>query len=241
MRFTDRLFAALTTVTATGCGSDLTIPSDSSGAGTGSAVATVDSSLGSGSAGRIEIELFPGEMVAREVHVENDDAEEKLTSRVTAIDPGAGTLTLELGALVVAYGADARFRTETESHESRATWEVSVQAALSGGSKPLIEARRNRPGTPQAPDDPTFVAADLRLENDDDGPKLELYVDGDNLESVSGESSAMLRVLGLRIEVNGRTQLREDDGDDNGGDDNGAGGDDGGQLAATSLKVEVDD
>ncbi len=233
MRFAHRFLTALTalaTATTVGaCSSDLTVPSDSNpGSATGSAVATVDSSLGSGGAGRIEIELFPGEMIAREVHVENGDDEEKLVSRVAAIDPGAGTVTLELGALVVSYGSGTRFRSGTESHESRTAWEAAVQSELSAGAAPLIEARRSRPGAPQAPDDRTFVAADLRLENDDDSAKLELYVDDDNLES-SGESSAVLRVLGLRIEVNGRTQLRED----NGGDDTG--------LAATSLKVEVDD
>ena len=229
MRFAHRFLTALTALTAAttvgACSSDLTVPSDSNpGSATGSAVATVDSSLGSGSAGRIEIELFPGEMVAREVHVENDDDEEKLVSRVTAIDPGAGTITLALGGLVVSYGSGTRFRTETESHESRTTWEAAVQSGLSAGAAPLIEARRNRPGAPQAPDDRAFAAADLRLENDDDAAKLELYVDGDNLED-SGASSAVLRVLGLRIEVNGRTQLREDNG--------------GGQPSGTSVEFEM--
>ena len=248
MRFIDRFLAGLTAITAatavTACGSDLTTPSDSNpGSATGSAVATVDSSLGSGSAGRIEIELFPGEMVAREVHVENDDDEEKLVSRVTAIDPVAGSLTLELGALVVSYGSDTRFRTETESHESRAAWEAAVQSAIGAGAPPLIEARRNRPAAPQAPDDRSFTAVDLRLENDDDAPKLELYVDNDNLASAGGESSVVLRVLGLEIEVNGRTQLREDngvdDGDNSGGDDNGGGNDDGGQPSGTSVEFEM--
>ena len=55
-----------------------------------------------------------------------------------------------------------------------------------------------------------------------DEPKIEIYVDDDNLESVSGNSIAVLRVLGLTIEVNGRTQLGEDD-DDSG---NGGGVDD---------------
>ena len=51
-------------------------------------------------------------------------------------------------------------------------------------------------------------------------------MDDDNLESVSGGSLAVLRVLGLPIEVNGRTQLGEDNGqgDDDGGND---GNDDG--------------
>jgi hypothetical protein len=60
----------------------------------------MDSTLGRGS-GRVEIELFPGEMIAREIHVEVEDDEEKLVSQVTAIDPGQGTITLELGGLTV--------------------------------------------------------------------------------------------------------------------------------------------
>ena len=38
-------------------------------------------------------------------------------------------LTLELGELIISYGAGTRFRTESESHESRETWEAQVQGA----------------------------------------------------------------------------------------------------------------
>lgn len=239
MRFAARILTSLTALTAAtavaACGSDLTTPSDSNPSGAnGSAVATVDSSLASGSLTRIEIELFPGELVAREVHVENDDDEEKIVSGVTAIDPAAGTVTLELGGLTVSYGGGTRFRTDSESHESRGAWEAAVQAALAGGSHPLVEARRNPSGSAQAPDDGSFVAADLRLENDQDEPKIEIYVDDDNLESVSGSSTAVVRVLGLSIEVNGRTQLREDNGGNDGGND-----DTGGQPGGVSVEFEM--
>jgi hypothetical protein len=204
-------FAAIVTTTSTtGCGSDLTVGPESGNPDARSAAAAVDSALDTGS-GRIEIELFPGELVAREVHVEADDQEEKIVSSVTAIDPGQGTITLELGGLTVSYGSGTRFRIDDESHESRTVWEAVVQGELAAGRRPLIEARRNPAGSPQAPHDPAFTAADLRLENDGDEPKIEIYVDADNLESVSGTSLVVLRVLGLAIEVNGRTRLGPDD------------------------------
>jgi len=231
MRFPIRTITALaaimTTTALSACSSDLTTPSDpgSGDPAQSSPAAVLDSALGGGSS-RIEIKLFPGELVAREVHLEADDNEEKIVSNVTAIDPGQGTISLELGGLTVSYGSGTRFRTETESHESRGTWEAAVQGELAAGRRPLIEARRNPSGSPQAPEDPAFLAADLRLEGDIDEPKIEIHVDADNFQGVSGGAPAVLRVLGLTIEVNGRTSLGGDDnaGDDNGGDDNGNGG-----------------
>ena len=219
MRFTTSITTALAVIVTTStsaCGSDLTVGPESGNPGGRSAVSVVDSALGTGT-GRIEIELFPGELVAREVHVEADDQEEKIVSSVTALDPVQGTITLELGGLIVSYGGGTRFRTDAESHESRTNWETAVQGELAAGRRPLVEARRNPAGSPQAPDDPTFAAADLRLEGDVDEPKIEIYVDGDNLESISGTSLAVLRVLGLTIEVNGRTRLGPDDHGSGGG------------------------
>jgi hypothetical protein len=206
------LAAIITTMSVSACGSDLTTPSDS-GSDTPadrSAVPVLDSILGLSSS-RIEIELFPEELVAREVRVDAGADEEKIISSVTTIEPGQGTITLALGGLTISYGTGTRFRTETESQESRGVWEAAVQNQLAAGRRPLVEARRNPPASPQAPDDPTFIAADLRLEDDADQPKVEIHVDDDNLESGSGGSAAVLRVLGLAIQVNGSTQVGGDD------------------------------
>lgn len=211
MRFAARtilaIAALMTAGTVTACSSDLTLPSDPGAGGPtdGSAVASIDSAVGSGGSARIEIKLVPGSLVASEVHLEADDNEEKIVSTVSAIDPGSGTVTLDLGGLTVAYGAGTRFRTDEESHESRTAWETAVRGQLEAGRRPLIEARRNPSGEPQSPSDPTFVAADLRLENDSHEPKIEIFVDGDNLQGGSG-TSAVLRVLGLDIQVDGRTE-----------------------------------
>jgi hypothetical protein len=230
-RFIPSLTALATATAAAACSSETRLPSDPEGGTSTSAVVTVDSALGSGDVSRIEIELFPGELVAREVHVEAGDAEEKIVSGVTAIDPAQGTLTLELGGLTVSYGAGTRFRTESESHESREVWEAQVQGEIAAGRRPLVEARRNPAGAPQSPDDPSFAAADLRLENETDEQKIEIYVDGDNL--VSGDASeVVLRVLGLSITVNDRTRLGQDD---NGGTDQPSGASVGFEMGVAAV------
>jgi hypothetical protein len=226
IRFTPTLTLVATAMTAAACSSEAGLPSDPNGSAGSSAVVTVDSALGSGGVSRIEIKLLPGELVAREVHVEDDDAEEKLVSGATAIDPGRGTLTLELGGLTVGYGAGTRFRTETESHQSRESWEAQVQAEIAAGRRPVIEARRNPAGSPQSPNDASFTAADLRLENEADEPQIEIYVDGDNLAG-GDASEVILRVLGLSIVVNDRTRL--------GPDDNGGAG----QPSGASVEFEM--
>lgn len=210
MRFTIGTIAALAAVTAavSGCSSDAAGPSNGPPGSQRTATFAIDSALGIGTS-RIEIHLFPGELVAREAHVEADDLEEKIVSAVTAIDPAQGTITLDLGGLTLTYDAGTRFRTDAESNATRAAWEAVVQSELSAGRHPVIEARRNPPAAPQAPDDASFTAADLRLKAGAEDPTIELYMDGDNLESVSG-SSAMLRVLGLVIQVNDRTSLVDD-------------------------------
>lgn len=226
IRFIAILAALATAPAASACSSDSTAPSAPDGSATGAAVLAVDSALGGGGATRVEIELYPGELVAREVEVENDDIEEKIVSRVTAIDPGRGTITLELGGLTLSYGAATRFRTADESAESRDTWEALVESEIAAGGRPVIEARRNPSGSPQAPDDPTFVAADLRLDGGQDAPEIEIYVDGDNLVSVDGTSVAVLQLLGLSITVNGRSRLGPADG--------GAG-----EASGTSVEFEM--
>lgn len=159
---------------------------------------------------RIEIEFtsFTG-LVAREIEVEPDDAEEKIVSRVTAMDATAGTLTLELGGLVTSYGASTRFRTPSNSNVSRSAWEALIAAELSAGRLPSIEARRNQPVTPQAPTVAAFTAADLRLTDAIDDAKIEVYVDADNFEDVASPPPlAILRVLGLPVEIVSSTRIQ---------------------------------
>lgn len=157
---------------------------------------------------RVEIKLNAGGLVVREIDIEPDDAEEKIVSEVTAIDPAQGTVTLALGDFRVSYGAGTRFRTPSRSRVSRAEWEAAVQSALDAGQRPPIEARRNQPAAPQAPTDATFLAADLRIADQTDEPQLEVLVDDDNLETnASPPPLAILRVFGLPLEITSQTRL----------------------------------
>lgn len=166
-----------------------------------------DSTLGTGTT-RIEIKLLPGGLQAREVHVEADDQEEKFVSTVAAIDPAAGTVTLDLGGMVVSYGSGTRFRTPSDSRVSRSEWEAAIASALGAGQHPPIEARRSAPGSAQAPTDASFTANDLRLEDKTDEPKIEVYVDSDNLETVASPPPlAILRVFNIPVEITSSTEL----------------------------------
>ena len=192
------------------CGSDATGPGSNnppSQFGTALTINQFDSTLGTGST-RIEIKLLSGGLVAREVHVEADDNEEKFVSRVAAIDPVAGTVTLTMGGMVISYGSGTRFRTPSDSRVSRSEWEAAISAALNAGQQPPIEARRNQPAAPQAPTDASFTANDLRLEDRADEPKIEVYVDADNLQSVASPPPvAILTVFNLPIEITSSTEL----------------------------------
>jgi len=163
-----------------------------------------------GGTARIEIQFttLTGP-IAREVEVEPDDAEEKITSRVTAIDAVAGTVTLELGNLIVSYGASTRFRTPINSNVNRTNWEAEVRQELDAGRRPSIEARRNQPAAPQAPTVTTFSARDLRVTDAIDDAKIEVYVDGDNLVQVSSPPPvAILTVFGLPVQIVSSTEIR---------------------------------
>ena len=147
--------------------------------------------------------------VAREVEVEPDDAEEKIVSRVIAIDPTSGTLTLELGLLPVHYGTSTRFRTPLNSNVSLTTWEAEIVEEVDAGRLPSIEARRNPPDIPQAPTLSVFLATDLRIAEAIDEPKIEVYVDRDNFVQVtSPPPEAFLTVFGLPVEILSSTRIR---------------------------------
>jgi hypothetical protein len=190
------------------CGSDPVGPVGSTTFATALNLTQLDSALGAGRA-RLEIKLLPGGLEAREIEIEPDDAEEKIVGRATAIDPGTGTITLDLGGLTIRYGAGTRFRTPTDSRVARAAWEAEVARALGAGGEPLIEARRNRPAVPQDPADPSFTASDLRLGPGVAESALEFYVDRDNFEHVvTPPPNAILRVLNLPIAITDNTELR---------------------------------
>lgn len=179
----------------------------------------LDSILASGPT-RVEIKLINGSLVAREVEVkEAEDLrdEEKIESRITAIDP-AGNVTLALGGLVVDFDAGTEFKVEHGDRLTMQEFVTRVQDALAAGENPPVEAKRNPADTPQDPGDATFLATKLELDDEADEDEMEINVDGDNYaNTTTPPPDAILTVLGLAIELDvsgGVTEIEAEIDDD---------------------------
>jgi hypothetical protein len=178
--------------------------------------------LGEG-ARRVEIKLQRDGLVAREVEIEEDEDrsdDEKIESRAVGIDGDAGTIVLQLGALVIHFDATTQFRAEDRTTLTRAEFVARVEAALADGREPPVEVKRRPPAEPQAPDDASFVARELELDDEADEAEIEINVDSDNLVvNDAPPPDAWIAVLGLMIEIRageGITELEEENDDDRG-------------------------
>jgi hypothetical protein len=164
-----------------------------------------DTVLTATGAARVEIKLVPGGLVAREVEIEEGDEtgdEEEIESRVTAISGGAGTLTLDLGGLTVSFDANTKFQTEDDESVTQAEFVALIEAALAAGDEPAIEAERAAPAQPQAPDDATFLASKIELDDEAEEPEIEINIAPANLTlNATPPPDAILRVLDLPIEL----------------------------------------
>lgn len=171
---------------------------------------------------RIEVRVIPGTLVARRVQIQVSDElarPEEVRSRVTAISATGdqGTVTLELGGLQIAFDAATRFRGDDDGSGGEhavmmaddggggttlADFVARVQADLAAGRHPAVKARRAAPAVPQAPDDATFLAGELRLDEENDHARLSLNVTGANLTTnPTPPPDATLTLLGLSIEL----------------------------------------
>lgn len=174
--------------------------------------------------GRIEVKLERGTLVAREVELKTSDEmidEESVRGAVTAASAagGAGTLTFEIGGLVVGMASSTRFRAADGADLSLEAFVAHVQAALAAGVQPFVRARRPAPAQPQAPGDASFEATDVRLRDVLESPKIEINVDADNFErNAAPPPEAWLRILGLEIEIRASTDVQEDDSSDDEGE-----------------------
>ena len=169
---------------------------------------------------RVEIEIVPGSnpAVAREVKLKDPSElaeEEEVRGSITAIDGTAGTLTLDIGpGLTVGFTADTRFRAEGDGESSltRDAFVARVTAELAAGGHPAVKAERAAPATPQAPDDPAFTAADLKLDDEADRPEIEMNVTDANLTIASmSPPDGSITVLNLAITINAETELKAED------------------------------
>jgi hypothetical protein len=176
--------------------------------------------LGTGPA-RVDVRLIPGTLTARRVEIEEPEElarREEIRSAVTAISASGdqGTVTLALGGLHIGFTAATRFRPDdgdgSQNAMALADFVARVQAALAAGRHPEIKAFREPPPSPQAPDDPTFVASELKLDEGGDHPLIRLNVTGANLATnPTPPPDAFLTVLGLHIALDvsgGTTKLQ---------------------------------
>lgn len=176
---------------------------------------------------RWEIKLLPGTLTAREVEVERPEKladREEIESRITGISVvgGDGTLDLAIDALQVQFNTSTRFKSES-GDITFDEFVNRVQAALAAGGEPAVEAKREAPAEPQDPDDPTFLATQLELDDEAGEPKIEMNVDSDNLElndnAGATDPDGWVTVLNLRIELRvseGITKLEEETSDASG-------------------------
>jgi hypothetical protein len=152
---------------------------------------------------RLEIEVLPGgpPWVAREVEIERDsEPEEKIEGRIRAVDPAAGTIELAFGGLVVDVAGARRFRLEGSRDVGQAGFFARVESALDAGRTPGVELRRPLPTSPQAPGDPTFVARDVRLDDEASTAELEVLVD-DRHVVLGSNGAGTITVFGVEIMV----------------------------------------
>lgn len=224
------LFCAFAVATVAGCEGGLTGP----GAGSDSPSSTsfsrdvTPSEMGDAlneEPRRVEIEVAPDGLVAREVELERREEmsdDEKIESRVQAVEAadGQGTLTLELGDLRVEFDGATDLEDRDDGDLTVREFVDRVESALADGVAPSVEVKRRPSAEPQAPDDASFVPREIQLQARDDDRKIEINVDADNFEeNGSPPPRAWITVLGLRIEIrDGVTELEERRDPDDEGD-----------------------
>lgn len=186
---------------------------------------------------RLEVELLPltltGPLVAEEVEIQEAEDlsdEEQLESRAVRFEnltqSGCGGTLVLAPDFRVAFDETTDFDGERD-HEFEgdhrefagaddqltcAEFVTRVQEALDAGRSLVVEAERDAPATPQAPDDPTFVATELELEGEHrfEAPELTINVDADNLIACSTLGSAPDGCIGVLKILNVAIALVED-------------------------------
>ncbi len=165
---------------------------------------------------RAEIKLLDDGLVAREVEIESPDEmfrDEKLEFAILSVDDAAGTLVVDFADLSIQFDGSTTFEGFDGKNITRAEFIAFVLRELGDGRRVGVEAKRPAPVEPQAPDDATFLAAKLELEDVDDR-KVEMNIDSDNL--TINDPDAVIQVLGRQVELrlgDGTTKLEQEDDD----------------------------
>ncbi len=170
---------------------------------------------------RVEVSLLADQLVAREAEIESDDEsndEEEIESRITGISRSGneGSVELSLGnGFTVDFDGSTDFEGPDGEDFTVDDFVAWVEAELAAGRRPAVEAKRPAPSTPQDPTDTDFLATELELDDDGGKDKIEINIDGDNLDVLtSPPPDAQLTILGLVIDIdvtNGITELELED------------------------------
>jgi len=163
---------------------------------------------------RIEVHVRPGSapLVATQLALgpANMSGEpEQVQANITALDETGGTITLDLGGLEISFDDNTQFSSESVAGAtpssttlSRDAFVAAVRAGLAAGRRQHVAVRRAPPTSPQAPDDGSFLADQIRL-----GGNAEVWMIGLNagpaslLLNTSPPPDAFLKLLGLTIEI----------------------------------------
>jgi hypothetical protein len=172
---------------------------------------------------RVEVRVIPGTLVARRVELEESKEmtrPEVVRSRVTAVTAGtdAATFTLEVGGLQIAANGSTTIRhgDEDASHSAStlADFVALVQADIAAGHNPTLTASRQPPTAPQAPDDGSFLAADLKLDEGNSHSVIQLNIAAANMvTNPTPPPDGFLKVLGVSLELrlsDGTTKLKQE-------------------------------
>lgn len=168
---------------------------------------------------RVEIVVGDNDLVARTVRVKSTDergGEEQLVARVTDMvtDGDAGYIVVDLGGLEITFDVESRFGGLHGDEFGFEDFVASVDAFLAEGIQPFAKMERAPRDVPQDPMDPSFYATRIRLTDDPVDRHIVMDLDARNVEFPETGPDAVLRVLGLGIELrvsDGTTELTVDE------------------------------
>ena len=174
---------------------------------------------------RVEVRVIPGTLVARRVELEESkemSRPEQVRSRVTAVTSGTdtATFTLEVGGIQIAANGSTTIRhgdrdgDMAQSVVTLADFVALVQADIAAGHNPTLTASRQPPTAPQAADDGSFLAADLKLDEGNNHSVIKLNIAAANLvTNATPPPDGFLKLLGVSLELrlaDGTTKLKQE-------------------------------
>jgi len=171
------------------------------------------------------VRVIPGTLVARRVELEESSEmtrPEQVRSRVTAVTSGTdtATFTLEVGGIEIAANGSTMIRhgdrdgDMAQSAVTLADFVALVQADIAAGHNPTLSASRQPATAPQAPDEGSFLAAELKLDEGNSHSVIQLNIAAANLvTNPTPPPDGFLKLLGVSLELrlsDGTTKLKQE-------------------------------